>query len=156
MVEQTTHMDIGGDDIGDDDNEDTNDVAVEEDIYTYKPYKDEGADVPAEELLFFGNTIRDIKSKQVESRSNIITEEGIIMDFPKKHCHCGKKKLYKACCSQRDFIGEFGKDKVFYCDLEAFKRRFHCEVVDKNPKEEKKENNVEVNNLSKHMEKIFI
>jgi hypothetical protein len=109
------------------------------------------------ELLFFGNVIRDINAKEIDSKTNIITEEGIIMNPPKKLCHCGKAKVYKNCCGKTDFVGEFGSDKVFYCDLEAFKKRFHCEVVDKKGDDNPKNNNPgELNNVTKHMEKIFI
>jgi hypothetical protein len=103
--------------------------------------------VPTDSILFHNNVIKDIKDKQIDSKANIITDEGIIMEVPKKHCHCGKYKLYKNCHAGDDFIGEYGSDKVFYCDIVEFKKRFHCEVVDNKP---------EVNNITKKMEQIFI
>jgi hypothetical protein len=168
MVEQSTNMIIG-----EDDNEGEGSTAINTEADGGDIEKDEddpeeegnNPEVlpPKDELSFFGNNIKDMKLKNndEETKRCIITEEGIIMDIPKdfSKCHCGNgNKKYKNCCSKGDFIGDYSKkDKIFYCDIDIFKRKFHCEVVDKKgTANTHNTNNTEVNNITKKMEKIFI
>lgn len=166
-VEQTTDLEsiqnIDNYDLDDNFNSEKNEnnLNTEEDkVDEDKESKNDG------EIVFHSTNIKDLKEKQINEKiqKSIITEEGIIFNEinENKKCHCLLNKKYKSCHSKTDFKGLYNKEtNTFYCELGEFKSKFHHEIKEKPSDNGKiKENTIEqsneINNLTKHIEKIFI
>ncbi len=105
------------------------------------------------EINFSDFSVKDILHKDdSKTFEYILTDKQELIVVPNEYskCYCGKtNKKFKNCCLGKEFRGEYDKEKkVFYCDMENLKKKYHLT--------EKKNEKNEVFNLSKQMDKIFI